>query len=1053
MKISHFSIRRPVFTLVTMILALVLGVVSLANIPLKLIPDINPPIGAVVTAFPGASPTEVLEKVTKPLESQLSTVPGLRTMSSSSQEGASLIILELNWDKTLDQAESDIMSRINQIALPEGAERSRLLKFDPSQFPVIQVALTGGAEVERLNEVVRSLQQKLSQVDGVASVDASGLLIDEIQIRLDQERLREYGITQAEIADILRANHISLPGEPVLSQEQELTTRVISALTSLEDIRNVVLTVDPATGNDVTVASVGSVAVAPQDQPSLTRLNQKPAILLSVLQQSDANTASVSAAFKQRLEELLDATEYQDVGAVVINDQGDYVKLAIGSMTNVLALGALLAMVVLFFFLRNVRSPLIVGIAIPYSVIVTFVLMYFANFTLNIMSLGGLALGIGMLVDNSIVVIENINRHLAMGKDPKEAAKEGASEVGSAITASTLTTVAVFLPIVFTTGIVGNLFKEFSFTIAFSLFSSLFVALTVVPMLASRLLSASAPRRGKAASRPEKSGMRGAVRWALHHRFAVIALTLALLAGSLFGLTTLGMEFLPATDEGFFTIDVELEEGATLDETEEVVGRMETYLESRQAAGDYLSLVGTTQDAAYQAGGASNRAQILVKMVDPSERTVTTPRFMDAISRDIRQLAPDASVSFSMQASTGTQPNTLTFMVRDADEARLDDAVARIHDALQAVGQLHEITSTASETVEEVQMTVDRERALRHGLVPAQIAMLVSGVTRGEHVMQITTDAFDVYSVRIGYRPDQVNTTDQLRKLWIRGPDGTYITLESIADFARGVGPSVIQRTDQERAVQFTLKYEANANLGDISSRVQEEIDKLSLPEDTIVSFTGDTEILSSAVSDLTFAILLAILFVYLVMAAQFESLKHPLIIMVSIPLVIVGVAVALVATQTPISVTALIGLLVLAGIVVNNAIVLVDYILQMKAKGTPTYDAIVETVNIRTRPILMTSLTTILGLLPLALGWGEGTEMQQPMGITVIGGLVSSTLLTLFFIPVVFSLFDKETRRLSKRKDGGEPRKKEGEDDVMERLQELSKEELLTLIESVKRR
>ncbi len=470
-----------------MFLVIILGVVSLLKIPLKLIPDINPPIAAVVTSYHGASPAEVVEKVTKPLEANLATLPGIKNVQSVSQEGSNFILLEFSWTTSIASVQNDVLQRIDQTPIPSGVGKPRFLKFDPSQFPVIQLSLKSEDE-ENLKLLAQNLTTELTKVEGVASVNVTGTLVEEVRVKIDQAKLKKFGLSQSDIVNMIQANNISMPGETVLTEGKELTTRIISALHSAEEISKLVLTLDPLTGDKIRIQDVAEVKQQYEQQNKITRTNELPSVLVSVLQETDANTADVSRDFQKELSALLKQEQYKGIESDVMFDQGDYIRAAIGNIASSLIIGGALAMLVLFLFLRNIKSPLIIGVAIPYSVIVTFVLMYFANFALNIMTLGALALGIGMLVDNAIVVIENIYRHLSMGKDPKEAAREGTREVAGAITASTLTTVAVFLPVVFIGGLLGQLFKEFAFTISFSLFASLFVALTVIPMLASKLL-------------------------------------------------------------------------------------------------------------------------------------------------------------------------------------------------------------------------------------------------------------------------------------------------------------------------------------------------------------------------------------------------------------------------------------------------------------------------------------------------------------------------------------------------------------------------------------
>lgn len=1012
MKISEYAINRPVFTIVTMFLVLILGIVSLVNIPLKLIPEIKPPVGVVVTNYPGASPEEVVEKITKPLESNLATLPGIKTLTSTSQEGANFILLQFAWTTHIDEIQDEIIQRIDLTTLPDDAEKPRFLKFDPSQFPVIQLSLSADEDEEMLRQLAQELELELTKVDGVASVNLSGTSEKEVKVELDQEKLEAYSLSQNDIVNLIQANNISMPGNPILTEGKQLTTRIISTLDSIDTLKNLTVSMNPSTGDEIRLRDVSNVKLENRDDRTITRTNENPSVLLSVLQQSDANTAEVSKAFVQELKNLLNEEKYQDIQSDIIFDQGEYIKQAIGNITTSLLLGGLFAMVVLFFFLKDVKSPLIIGVSIPYSVIFTFVLMYFSDYTLNIMTLGGLALGIGMLVDNSIVVIENINRHLAMGKNAKEAARVGSQEVGGAITASTLTTVAVFLPVVFITGIIGELFKEFAVTISFSLIASLIVTLTVVPMLASKLLKVSIHN----AEKERQSSyvllrLERGVRWCLNNRIFVLLIATLLLVGGGYSLTTVGMQFLPKTDEGFFTIRVKLGNGMALSETEKVLTSIEKELKKESDVETYVSLIGTTQEGSFRGSRNANEAEMYVKMKPLKERSRSIFQFADDIKESIEEAAKStnksAELSFNMQSTAGSNPNTLTFSVLDTKEERLEESVGKIYTRLNKLSEVNEVTTDLMEQLEEIQITVNRKEALKQGLTPAAVAMIVNNVTRGSVATQIVDDDSEIYRIIVEYDKSVSQSMKSIKELLIKNPAGNYIELDDVTNITRGYGPVKIERINQQAAVQFTVKYKDTTNLGFISRKVDREIANLKLADETEVVFSGDRELLDSALDQLILALVLAITFVYLVMAAQFESLKYPLVIMFTVPLMVIGVALALSITKTPISLTVIIGVIVLAGIVVNNAIVIIDYINQKKNHGMETTEAIVISVKERFRPILMTALTTILGLIPLALGIGDGTEINQPMGITVIGGLISSTFLTLFVIPVVYSLFD----------------------------------------------
>ncbi|TWT28018.1 efflux RND transporter permease subunit [Planomicrobium sp. CPCC 101110] len=1020
MHISDFSIKRPVFTIVIMFLVIILGAVSFFKIPITLIPELNPPIGVVVTNYPGASPTEVNEKVTKPLEANLSTLPGIDSLQSSSEEGSNFILLEFDWSTNIDDVQADIMQRIDQTIIPEDSNKPQFFKFDPAQFPIIQLAIRASESGEDVRVLAEELETELLQTEGVANVNISGSLIEEIQVSLDQAKLEERGLQQSDIVQLIQSNNISMPGETIETEDgRQLTTRVLSSLTSADDIRDLVVTVNPLDGENITIGDVAEVTVAEQEASSETRANEEPAVLLSALQESGANTADVSQAFQEKLDELLQEDRFEGVEADILFDQGDYVQLAVGNIGQTLIYGGIFAMLVLFFFLRGIKSPIIIGVAIPYSVIVTFVLMYFADFALNIMTLGALALGIGMLVDNAIVVIENIERHLSMGKSPKQAASEGTKEVAGAITASTLTTVAVFVPVMFITGLIGEIFFEFAVTISFSLFASLAVALTVIPMLASQLLKK--PKGNIEARQRRSKGLKNfqrSIKWALAHRLVLLIAALLFLALGSIGAYQVGTEFLPATDEGFVSVAVELENGSSRNATDEVVNIIEEELEKEEDVEVFVSLIGNTQQGQAQGTSQANIAELYIKMIPLEERERSVFEFVDDVQpRVLEKVGERAEVSFNLQTAAGSSPNTLSFTVTDTDKGRLDEAVGKISTALRELPEVTELANDREDTIEEIQMLIRKDEATANGIAPAQISQTVNNLTRGVLATQVLTETDDILNVYVELDPNDRDSVEKLRNLKLRAPAGQFVELQELAEIDVLEGPVDIKRTNQADSVAFTLQHNSDVTLGDMSSEVDKALEELDLPKETMIQFGGDRELLDNAKNDMILAVALAVVLVYIVMAAQFESFKYPFVIMFTVPLMVIGVSIALFATQTPISITAVIGILVLVGIVVNNGIVLVDYINQRKAAGMDSYEAILTSVRDRLRPILMTALTTILGLLPLALGIGEGTEINQPMGITVIGGLISSTFLSLYIVPIVYSLFDRQTRKMNHKR------------------------------------
>lgn len=1014
MNLSKFSIKRPVFTIVSMIFVLILGAVSLFKIPVTLIPDLNPPIGVVVTSYPGASPIEVNEKVTKPLEASLATLPGIKRVQSTSLESSNLIILEFDWSTNMDDVQPDILQRIDLVPLPEDASRPSFLKFDPSQFPIIQLALAVDNNDVDIRRIAESLEQELQRTDGVASVTVSGEIVEEVQIELDAQKLEQNNLTQNDVMQIIQASNISMPGAELSTRENQLlTTRVVSLFTSPEEIANVVLSVNPLTGEALKVQDVAFVERKEQETNTITRANDQQAVLISVLQESGANTASVSETFQQELNRLLDEPQYDGVEATILFDQGEYVRLAIGNISSSLIFGGLFAMLVLFVFLSGIKSPLIIGIAIPYSVIVTFVLMFFADFSLNIMTLGALALGIGMLVDNAIVVIENIERHLELGESPNEAAINGTKEVALAITASTVTTIAVFVPVIFISGLIGQIFVEFALTISFSLIASLFVALTVVPMLASRFLRTKPSKMVK--KRQDSWLYRNytkALKWSLTRRTLILSVTIVLVGISGFMLYKTGTEFLPPTDEGFVTLSVELSNSATVEKTEQIVSEIEELAKQYDDVDVVVSLIGGNQQSLSRGTSEQNEGEISIKLVELSERDRSIFEFVEQFEKQVQQqIGERAEVTFSLSSSSGSTPNLLTFRVTDSDELQLKNTVASIQQRLANIDSVIEVTTDLDEVQEEIQIEVNRDEALQYGLLPAQIAQTVNMMTRGAFTTQIIAEDGEVLGVYTGFGKAYREDVEALKMMKLRTNAGVFVELQQLASVEIKETQTAIRRSDQASAIAVFVKFKTSESLSGISQKVDDAIEEEGIPATSKIVFGGDRELFDTAKQDMILAILLAVILIYLVMGAQFESFKLPFVMMFSVPLMIIGVAVSLFITKTLLGVTAIIGILILVGIVVNNGIVLIDYINQKRLLGLNVTDAIITGAQDRMRPILMTALTTILGLVPLALGIGEGTEMNQPMAIVVIGGLISSTILTLFIVPIIYSLIEKEVK------------------------------------------
>lgn len=1019
MKLSDFSIRRPKFTIVVMIILMLLGIVSLTRLPLQLMPNIEPPIAAVATTYQGAGPEEVMEDVTKPIESELSSINGLTNISSQSQESSSVVILEFGYDMTIDEVESDITRALDSVQLPDQAGEPSFLKFDISMMPSIQMAVTSSGEnVAEYQGQVDDLITELENIEGVASISQNGSVTEEIQVNLDVDALSEINMSQSDVAGLIEANNISIPNATIVDTENRnaISTRTVSDIDGVETLRELVIA-DLPDGETLTLDDISDVSIEEQDSNSITRLNQDNALSIDVMLASDANASTVNTEFNQVLDEKLGEDEFSNLTVETLYDEGEYIDLAINSVYTSLISGAILAMIILFAFLRNLKAPLIIGLSIPFSVITTFALLFFTNISINLMTLGGLALGIGMLVDNSVVVIENIYRHLSMGKDSKKAASDGTKEVASAIIASTLTTAAVFSPVVFVSGLVGQLFTPLAITVVFSLFASLFVALTVVPMISSRILEAPEENIEKARSeRPYMKALTRFTRWTLQHRFLVIIITLLLMAAGILGIVNQGMTLMPESDEGAITIEIEKEQGTIYDDTFETVQSIEQQLEDYSEIEMYLSNVGSLQPM-MSMSEETNKASITATLVSQDDRSVSTNEFISNIEDEITALDESAEINVIPMSQSGmsSEPNTMMLSISDDNAERLKESEEIIIDELEADDEIESVASSREDMVEEMQIRVDRDSARENGLQPAQIGQALYEASNGVEASTVEANN-DYLSINVKYPDEYLDSVSNFESIEIPNAEGDYIAISEVAELEEAEMLPLITRDSQEETSELTVTYSSNMSLNEAGTHVEDIIEGADFSEDTHYSVGGDLEMLEDAIPQLALAIGLGIVFIYLVMVAQFESFRHPFIVIMAMPLSIVGVMAALVITDNPLSVVSFVGIIMLLGIVVNNSILLVDYTNQQKEKGIPTIEALELSVQHRFRPIVITALTTALGMLPLAIGLGEGGEMIAPMGTVVIGGLVSSTFFTLFVIPIFYSYIDKETRNMHKK-------------------------------------
>ncbi len=1015
MKIARLSVLKPVAMSMVIVLILILGLVSLRDLPVDLFPELTFPVAAVTVTYEGAGPEEIEQLITRPIEEIMSSLPNVESVSSTSRTGGALILVSFGWGTDMDFATLNMRERLDLIrdSLPREVPMPMVLRFNPSMLPITQLAITepSGDLINTKRLVENEIKPFLDSVDGVAAVTVEGGTEQEIQLLVDPNKLTSYGVSLSQLQQLIGSENLTLPGGSLLDQNQNLPIRITSQFTSIFDLETLPI---PTRQGNVPLGSLVEIkdTIKPVLQESY--LNGEPSVGLSILKASGANTVSVSRAINKRLDELRENLP-EGVEIKAIFDQSKFIEQSIRAVAWNMLLGSILAAAVLYLFLRNIRSTMIIGLSIPISIVTTFLFMYFSGLTLNVLTLGGLALGIGMMVDNAIVILENIYRLRQLGYSLKDAAIEGTSEIGGAIVASTLTTVVVFLPIVFVEGLAAQLFKPLALSVAFSLLASLFTALIIVPLLSSTFMKVSDEESSfQQGFHRTSNWYRSILQKVLKKPKTTILVTLVLFFAS-FGLTPfIGQEFLPAQDQGLVTIDARLPAGSALNATFEIVQDIDQVLETIPEIDLSYVTVGGTDNFSLAAGTQMNRANYNILLKERSERNRSDVEIAEDIRKKLINI-PNAEIRVSGSDSGFTgDPVSITIKGSDLDTLRiLSDEVIEL---ISQVDGVREPSSNFTAGNPEISVNIDRERASTYGIRSAQIAAAINDATRGLVSTRLARSGDEV-DVRLVIDDRYTSSIEHLSQLLIDAPTGEKVPLHVVASINRDQGPSQIRRADRLREVTVRASI-MNRDLGSTINDIEETLrNEMSLPAGYRISFGGQNEQMQDAFFKLSGAIALAIVLVYMVMAARFESFFSPFIIMFSVPVTAIGVLIGLFITLQPLGVGSLVGILILTGIVVNNGIVLIDYINLLKSRGVDTYEAILEAGPTRLRPILMTALTTILGLIPLTLGFGEGTEIQQPMAIVIVFGLSFATFITLVLIPAIYYIADqwKEKRKAKK--------------------------------------
>jgi HAE1 family hydrophobic/amphiphilic exporter-1 len=1022
-NLPRFSVGRPVFTTMATLIVVVLGLVSLGRLRIDLFPEVELPTLTVRTAYEGASPEVMEHLVTQIIEEIIATVPGVEEMTSFSSEGNSQIRVTFVWGTDIDVAAQDVQAALDDeiSELPEDIVRPRVSKFDIASFPVVIIGISSSLDPVELTELIeKQVRYRFARVPGVAQADLFGGYHREVRIELDPARIRALNLPLDQVLDAVGDANVDLPAGSIEQGRFESIIRAPAEYRDLDEIRRTVVAMRD--GAPVTLAQVGEVRDTFEKLTRIERVNGVEGLRIGIRKQADANTVEVS---ERILEEIAAVNrDFPQIEVVPVVNQGNFIERSIANVARSVLYGGGLAVVVLLFFMRDLRSTLVISLAIPISVVATLALLYFGGFTLNLMTLGGLALGVGMMVDSSIVVLENIFRRRDENREgAAEAAVAGAVEVGPAILASTLTTLVVFLPLVFVRGVAGILFEELGYVVVFSLVCALLVSLSVVPMLAAKLLGSPAEgRRGPPWALRWRRAADGALgrldaayrerlAWALRHRGRTVLAAAAALASSLLLAPWIGTELLPPSDEGEVTVTGEMEVGTRLGLVDQQTRRLEGIV--HQAVPETEQSVVSVGASGWNPAQATS-GEIRLTLSPVSERRRSNTEIADDLRRRLKGQVPGMTVrtrapqgQFLLDRILGGDEG-LAIEVRGYDLQTLDVLGERVAAAIEDVEGITDVETSREAGMPQEVIRIDRDKASDLGLTARQVSEALETAVAGSRAGEFRAGG-NSYRILVQLEDVDRLSMDEILDMTLSTSRGEDVALRNLVRAESGRGPIVIERKDQQRLVTVRANV-AGRDLGSVAADVQQRIGRTPRPVGYDLTIAGNYQEQQEAFRELLVSLGLALVLVYMVMAAQYESLRDPLVVMLSVPLAAIGVLLVLFATGTTLNVQSYIGCIMLGGIVVNNAILLVDQAGRLRHQdGWSTLDAVAEAGRRRLRPILMTTLTTILGLLPLALGIGEGADAQAPLARAVIGGLTASTLITLVLIPAVYSLFHQD--------------------------------------------
>jgi HAE1 family hydrophobic/amphiphilic exporter-1 len=1021
MKLAQLSVNRPVTTLMIFVAMVVLGLVSMSMLGLDLMPELEIPAVSVITAYQGAGPEEIETLITEPMEDTLSTISGVDEVISVSKEGVSAVTLRFEWGEKIDESINDVREKIDLIRdrLPEEADNPVIFKFDLSMIPIAIIAITAEDSYADLQDIVDDeIVDPIKRVKGVASATAGGGLLRQIRIDIDRDRLSALDLSVAQVNLALAAQNISTPGGNIKTGYKDYLLRTPEEFSSPEEVAEVVIA--RRNGIPIKLKDVADVRDFFRERTFEVRMNGKKAMAVFIQKQSGENTVEVALAVREKLEEIKKNLP-PDVEPRIVMDNSEFILASVGNLRNTVLWAVFFVFMVLLFFLRDLRAAIIVAVAIPTSLIITFLLMWLAGYTINTDSLASLAVAVGLVVDNAIVVVDNINRHRHKGERPKEGAVFGANEVGPAVVASTLTTVSIFLPVIFVGGIAAIIFGQFAAIVTMALVASLFTALMLVPMLCSKLLKVRNPNSSRSIldffyNRGEKFLTKTEelyvkfLNWSLENRKTVFLSCVVLFAWSIGIVGFIGTEFFPEQDQNRLSADYELPIGTRYERTGVVAEQLQTITENNvpERRNSFIRW-GVYGGGGHYATEEESYKGILFISLKPKRQRDASPNDLIKRLRKITDKIPGATIRFSAEDPLeammfgGAGKLAVELYGHDMDEARV--YAEAVKSAMAAVEGVDDVQISRKEEKPELRVIIDREKASNLGLDVKTIGKTIETFFAGSTATRYR-ERGNEYDVEVRLQPKDRDRIEDLRDVSISMPNGGQVSLANIAKIEEGLGPTKIERKDQARYITVTGQV-SGRDLGSVASDVTKALEKIPAPPGFSYKFAGAEKEKKEAFRLLLIAVGLGMVLVYMVMASQFESFRDPFIIFLSIPFGIVGVILALALTGQALSVVSFLALIMLVGIVVNDGIVLISYVNILRRRGHDVYSAIIEGGRSRLRPVICTSCTTMLAMSPLAFSRGEGAEIWVPFAVTIIGGLFVGTIITLVLMPTLYSVFE----------------------------------------------